>query len=103
MTEINGALSAGLQGFQRASLGVSEASNDIARQPVVEQQQREQQQQVQQADQAIRNEQPLETAAPPNVTNSLTQLVTEQTNAAANARTIETADEVLGTIIDVTV
>ena len=89
--EIQSAFSAGVQGLQRASSGIT--AQDSA------------------ADSAANNSrndlanraQTSTTPTTPSLTDSLVQLNTEAVNAAANTRSIRTADEMLGTLIDVSV
>ncbi|KKO44584.1 excinuclease ATPase subunit [Arsukibacterium ikkense] len=98
--EIQSAFNAGLQGFQRASAGVTEATLDINRQTSSNQQQA--------SDTELRQAQAPEQVQPsqrqvPSVEQSLVQLTSESRNAEANVRSIQAADEALGTIIDVRV
>jgi hypothetical protein len=107
--EIQSAFSAGLQGLQRASSGITEATVNINRDALNQQRVRNAQDSA--ADSAAnsnRNElankaQTPNVASTPNVTDSLVQLKTEAVSATANARSVRTADEVLGTLIDVSV
>ena len=91
--EIGSALTNGLNGFQSASNQISQETANINRQTLAQEQQPEvqQAQSVQQTQQA----RSLET--------SVVNLNNELNNAQANARSIETADEVLGSIIDIRV
>jgi len=100
--DIQSALYSGVQGFQRASAGVTDATIDINRQTranrlneteqaVAQTQAAEQPRQLQTADQ------------PGSLTSSLVQLGQEERNAQANVKSIQTADEVLGTVIDIRV
>lgn len=90
---LGSAFNAGLQGLQSASDGITESSANIAR----AQTERE----VERAEPAPETR---EAQSPPvNVTNELVNLRVEQFNAQANTRSIQTADEVLGTLIDVRV
>ena len=99
--DIQSALSSGLQGFQRASNGVTEATVNINRETANEQRIRNAEQTAD-ADAAQRANQ-AQSRQTPDVTQSLVQLNTEALNAEANVRSIQTADEVLGTLIDVKV
>ena len=104
--EIQSAFSSGLQGLQRASTGVTEATVNINRDALNQQRVRNAQDSAQ--DTASRNDQANKQQAPnvtatPSVTDSLVQLKTESVSAAANVRAIRTADEMLGTLIDVSV
>jgi hypothetical protein len=101
--DIQSAFSSGLQGFQRASAGVTEATVNINRDTVNEQRMRnaERTAEVDAATQAAQAQQP--GSQVPDRLQSLVQLNTEALNAEANVRSIRTADEMLGTLIDVTV
>ncbi|WP_372769790.1 flagellar basal body rod C-terminal domain-containing protein [Pseudoalteromonas sp.] len=91
---LGSAYNAGLQGLQSASDGITEASANIARAQT-------------ERENVERQEPPQETreaqSPPVNVTEELVNLRVEQFNAQANTRSIQTADEVLGTLIDVRV
>ena len=94
------ALYAGMQGFNRASAGVSEATLNINRQT----QQNQQNETEQAVTQAGASEQAsIANRQQPSLTDSLVQLGQEERNAQANVRSIQTADEVLGTVIDIRV
>ncbi|WP_240224796.1 excinuclease ATPase subunit [Rheinheimera hassiensis] len=100
--DIQSALYSGVQGFQRASAGVTDATIDINRQTRANQ--------LNETEQAVTPtqtaEQPrqLQTAEQPgSLTSSLVQLGQEERNAQANVKSIQTADEVLGTVIDIRV
>ncbi len=99
--EIKSAFSAGLQGLQRASSGMTEATVNINRDAVNQQRVRNAQDTAAtNAATTTRNDLAAQT---PNPTQSLVQLNTEARSAEANIRTIRTADEMLGTLIDVSV
>ncbi|MCJ8170342.1 hypothetical protein [Atopomonas sediminilitoris] len=97
------ALSAGLSGVQAGQRRIDQAASDIARQTLP---QREEVQQAQ-AEQANRPDPansapPVRTAEPTSaVADSLVELREGQTEAQAGAQVIKTADEVLGTLVDV--
>lgn len=101
--EIQSAFASGLQGYQRASAGVTEATVDINRQ-TQRSRQTETEQAVRETD-ASQQQRSLQATAeqPRSVTNSLVKLNTEEANAEANVRSIQAADEVLGTVIDIRV
>jgi hypothetical protein len=100
--EIQSAFNAGLQGFQRASNGVAEATVDINRQTLASREQVDAAEtDVRQAESPDRNRAVQPQA--PSVEQSLVQLTNESRNAEANVRSIQAADETLGTIIDVRV
>lgn len=108
--EIQSAFAAGMQGLQRASTGVTDATLNINQQT---QQNRnnaaeaETQRPVAEAEQAENGT--LESAAQnavgqtgaPSVEASLVDLNVQELNAQANVRSIQSADEVLGTIVDI--
>lgn len=100
--EIQSAYNAGVQGFQRASAGVTEATVNINRQTGANREQ------IAAAEPEVRQAEAPEQTRPsqrqvPSVEQSLVQLTAESRNAEANVRSIQAADEVLGTIIDVRV
>lgn len=113
---IGSALNSGVQGFLNAQQGVSEASLNINRRAQQERNVSNEQEDVRRAqDQAQTNAsqdrlaQPVESIEPaeqvtaPSLTQSAVELRVEERNAEANARSIQTADEVLGSIIDIRV
>lgn len=95
--EIGSAFSTGLQGYQRAEQAITQESANIAQQGAQSRSLAE------------------DTAAPPpepqqavqqqqqSLESSVVNLTSELNNAQANVRSIETADEVLGSIIDLRV
>ncbi|WP_199610648.1 hypothetical protein [Flocculibacter collagenilyticus] len=107
---INSAFNSGVQGFSRASDGLKDVALNINRRAAQEREiqnlqdtsvgNARDQQALEVADDAVN--QPT-TPTAPDFTDSLVQLRVEQRNAEVNAKTIETADDVLGTIIDVRV
>ncbi len=96
--EIQSAYASGLQGLQRASNGITEATVNINRETI-------NQQRVQNAQDrnAVAQQPEPSVAAPktPALEQSLVQLATESVYAEANVRSIKSADEMLGTLIDV--
>jgi flagellar hook protein FlgE len=100
--DIQSALYSGVQGFQRASAGVTEATLDINRQTQANRQNETAQAVAQTA--ATGRQNGLQNAEQPvSLSNTLLQLGQEERNAQANAKSIQTADEVLGTVIDIRV
>lgn len=100
--DIQSALYSGLQGFARASAGVTDATLEINRQSRANRQNETEQAVAETA--APEPQRALQNAEQPSsLTNSLVQLGQEERNAQANARSIQTADEVLGTVIDIRV
>ncbi len=96
--EIQSAYASGLQGFQRASNGITEATVNINRETINQQRV----QNAQDSNAAAQQPEPAVTAPKvPALEQSLVQLTTESVYAEANVRSIKTADEMLGTLIDV--
>lgn len=91
---LGSAFNAGVQGLQSASDGITESSVNIAR----AQTERENVEGSEPAPETREAQ-----SQPVNVTEELVNLRVEQFNAQANTRSIQTADEVLGTLIDVRV
>jgi len=81
--QINNALNIGVQGFQNAQSRATEAATEIASQSVAKT--------PEQAEQTK------------DLTNSLIELKTAEIDANANAKVIQTASDVLGSIIDIEV
>lgn len=95
--EIQSAFNAGVQGFQTATEEASRAASDIARSTAAS---------------AEANEQPIESNAstqtattnePNGLTESIVNLRVAEVQAQASAEVIQSADENLGTLIDVRV
>lgn len=104
--QIQSAFGAGLQGLQRASNGISEETLNINRQSAINRQQQQQQvnaAQEQQAAQAEATAQPQQAAPATDVTQSLVRLEQQELAGQANVRTLRTADEMLGSVIDIRV
>ena len=98
--DIQSALYSGVQGFARASAGVTDATLEINRQTQQNRQNETEQAVAQTAVPQQASVAPRESAS---LTDSLVQLGQEERNAQANVRSIQTADEVLGTVIDIRV
>lgn len=96
--DIGSALNSGIQGLQDANQGVAEVSANIARART----EREGVEQEQVEQQSLESPPPIP-ANQVNLTDEVVNLRVEQFNAQANTQTIQTADEVLGTLIDVRV
>ncbi|WP_440054340.1 hypothetical protein ACSLBF_15985 [Pseudoalteromonas sp. T1lg65] len=100
---IGDVLNNGIEGYNRAAQGIAQATADINRATVGQQNEAEQaagrQLQGASTDEAV--------TAPvsqvPKLEESLVALKVEEFNAKANTQTIRTADEVLGTLIDIKV
>ncbi len=100
--DIQSALYSGVQGFQRASAGVTDATLEINRQTQTNRQNETEQAVAQTAAADRQNGLPV-ASQPASLTDSLVQLGQEERNAQANAKSIQTADDVLGTVIDIRV
>jgi hypothetical protein len=90
--DIGSSFSSGLQGYQQASEQITQETQNINRQTLAEPSPDQQSQAA---------EQP---APPPqSLASSVVNLTSQLGNAQANVRSIETADEVLGSVIDIRV
>lgn len=99
--QIQSAFSAGMQGLQRASAGITEETININRQT---QQNRQQEQELTVQQQPEVAPPAAQAAAPArDLTQSLVRLEQQELQAQANVRSLRTADEMLGSIIDVRV
>ena len=100
---IGDVLNNGIDGYNRASQGIERATADINRATASEQDESQlaQQRQLQGAssDEAVT----APVSQPAKVDEALVNLKVEEFNAKANTQSIRTADEVLGTLIDVSV
>lgn len=103
--QIQSAFGAGLQGLQRASNGISEETLNINRQTTLNRQQQQQQVDAAQDQQAQvdATARPQQAAPTTDVTQSLVRLEQQELSAQANVRSLRTADEMLGSIIDIRV
>jgi len=79
--EVNNSLNIGVQGFQQATERASQAAHEIATQSV--------------------SDAKVESTNPDDLVNSLVDLKQAEIDAKANAKVIETASDVLGSILDV--
>lgn len=98
--QIQSAFTAGMQGLQRASAGITEETININRQT---QQNRIQEQELAAQTTADATTTPTPTQQPQDITQSLVRLEQQQLQGQANVRSLRTADEMLGSIIDVRV
>ncbi|BBN82811.1 flagellar hook protein FlgE [Pseudoalteromonas sp. A25] len=100
---IGDVLNTGLEGFNRASQGVERASAEVNRATVQNQtdDQQAQQRQLKAASSDEATTAPV--SQPARLDEALVNLKVEEFNAKANTQTIRTADEVLGTLIDIKV
>ncbi len=95
--EIQSAFNAGVQGFQKASEGASQAASDIARSTLSNNEANAE---------PVTNSAATQTAAvnePNGLTESIVNLRVAEVQAQASAEVIQSADENLGTLIDVRV
>ncbi|MCC5452166.1 excinuclease ATPase subunit [Rheinheimera sp. UJ51] len=97
--QIQSAYAAGMQGLQRASAGITEETVNINRQT--------QQNRIQEQDVAAQNNREATAATTPepvqDTTQSIVKMEQQQVAAQANVRSLRTADEMLGSIIDIRV
>jgi len=98
--DITGAMSSAAYGMNRASDQVSQASADIASAPGRNQQQQEFAASGTQAGSEVASETTQSVNANTSVTTSLTDLQQGETLFQANGKVLETADSMLGTLID---
>ncbi|GMM86357.1 hypothetical protein [Pseudoalteromonas sp. MTN2-4] len=100
---IGDVLNNGIDGYNRASQGIERATAEINRSAVTEQDESQlaQQRQLQGAspDEAVT----APVSQPAKIDEALVNLKVEEFNAKANTQSIRTADEALGTIIDISV
>ncbi|MFY8300650.1 hypothetical protein AAEU28_17940 [Pseudoalteromonas sp. SS15] len=100
---IGDVLNNGIDGYNRASQGIERATAEINRAAVTEQDESQlaQQRQLQGAspDEAVT----APVSQPAKIDEALVNLKVEEFNAKANTQSIRTADEALGTIIDISV
>lgn len=80
--EINNILNTGIQGFQQATERANQAAQDIATQSI--------------------SDSTVESVNPDDLVRSIVDLKQSEIDARANAHVIETASDLLGSILDVT-
>lgn len=93
--EIKSAFNSGVQGFQKATEDASKAASDIAGSQIFGAQ-------VVQENATATTPQ-LQTQAQPNLTQSIVDLKVAEHQAKSSVEIIKTADETLGTLLDVRV
>ncbi|MCG7542320.1 hypothetical protein [Pseudoalteromonas sp. OF7H-1] len=100
---IGDVLNNGIDGYNRAAQGIAQASADINRAAIDQQSDSERAvgRQLQGASAGEAVTAPV--SETPSLTESVVALKVEEFNAKANVQTIRTADEVLGTLIDIKV
>jgi len=96
-------ISSGLSSVRQGQNRVSSAANDIARVGAAVDPTAAQAVPAQPATGQAAASSPVESARPVNLVNSLVELQQGRQQAEAGASVIDTADEVLGTLLDVTV
>lgn len=103
--QIQSAFSAGMQGLQRASNTISEETLNINRQTTQNRQQEQQTAAIDAQQVAAPNRSAVESnrASAGDTTQSLVRLEQQELQAQANVRSVRTADEMLGSIIDIRV
>jgi hypothetical protein len=97
--DIQSAFSAGMTGFRRASEGITEATVNINREAGNQQRMRDADQEMLADTDDKLQKQP----AVPSQTDSLVQMTQNKLQAEANIRSVQTADEMMGTLIDLKV
>lgn len=93
--EIQSAFNAGVQGLQRASEEANDAATNIARQSTVNASAEE--------SEATAQAPSINSAAPTDLTQSVVDLKVAEYQAKASTEVIQSADESLGTLLDVRV
>lgn len=96
--DISSTFNAGLQGFQRATQDANQAASEIASADLFNRSAGDSAQVEQALNGASANQQ-----QPANLTESIVDLRVAEVQARASAEVIQTADEVLGTLLDVRV
>lgn len=99
--EIQSAFNSGIQGFQKATEDASKAASDIVSSTILDQQAVTENQQAIQPSSQFNSQQ--STQAQPNLTESVVNLKVAEYQAKGSAEVIKTADEALGTLLDVRV
>ena len=94
--EIQSAFNSGVQGFQQATESANQAASDIARSVAYNPE-------SPQEDPNVNFSESNTEASPPNLTQSVVDLKVAEHQAKASAQVIKTADEALGTLLDVSV
>jgi hypothetical protein len=96
MMEIQSAFNSGVQGLQKAAESANQAASDIARSTSY------QSDNVQEDNNLTANEN-TKTESLPNLTQSIVDLKVAEHQTKASANVVKTADEALGTLLDVSV
>ena len=100
---IGSVFNSGVEGFNRASQGIEKASAEINRASIEQQDDSQLAQQRQLT--AARPEEAVTApvSQPARIDDTLVNLKVEEFNAKANMQSIQTADDVLGTLVDIKV
>ena len=98
---IGSVFNSGVEGFNRASQGIEKASAEINRASIEQQDDSQLAQQRQLT--AARPEEAVTApvSQPARIDDALVNLKVEEFNAKANTQSIQTADDVLGTLVDI--
>ena len=97
--EIQSAFNAGLEGFQKATEKANEAAANIAAQTSISSSEYK----VGQEDDSLTTEQNQNSGDSVSINQSIVDLKVAELQAKASAQVISTADEILGTLLDVRV
>ena len=98
---IQSAFNSGVQGFQQAQNDASKAAEDIVKSTTFSSDEYSQDAATQDAA-SIEPSQNTQAAEAPNLTQSIVDLKVAEFQAKASAEVIQTSDDVLGTLLDVT-
>lgn len=102
--EIQSAFNAGVQGFQRATEDANQAAVDINQRAASDRAAEQNQQGLETpATSAVASTAVTRTEEPAGITDSIVKLKVAEVQARSSAEVIQTADETLGTLIDVSV
>ena len=100
---IQSAFNAGLQGFNQAKETVNQAASDIARSTAYHSENNNETIQTTPLNNGSVSDQQGSSQNLPSLTESIVSLKVAEHQASASARVIKTADETLGTLLDVSV
>ena len=98
---IGAVFNAGVEGFNRAQQDVEQATTNINRATLDQQSQQELQNERQLQGANVGEAVTAPVAQTPRIDEELVNLKVAEFSAKANAKSIQTADEVLGTIVDI--
>lgn len=100
--EIQSAFNAGVQGFQNATAKANDAAADIAASTTYSAESSAENFAIEQESGSNSTDQNTSSNEAPNLTQSIVDLKVAEFQAKASANVIQTADETLGTLLDVT-